>query len=533
MKNKYCLLGRCILLIVASMAAVAPPAIGQGTAFSYQGRLTDNAQPATGRFDFQFHLRDALAGGNSVGTTNTLTSVAVNNGVFSAMLDFGTGAFNGSERWVEIGVRTNGSAAAYTTLVPRQQITSTPYAMRSLSASNADTAVNAAQLGGTAANQFVQSSDARLTDTRPPSGGSSNYIQNTHNEVVTQDDSSFSITGNGSVGGYLSAYKGVLGIGAGYGVSGNGNGAGVYGYSGEGYGISGNSFTGTGVYGTTEAFFGGGYGVYGFVNTGTTNAGVYGKSIAMNGSGVLGQADSGANASGVWGKAAQGRGVVGQSSSGTGVYGFSTINGIVGEASGSNGNGVVGEANGSSAANGVWGKSATGTGVRGEGDDSGGYGVYGKSLKGTAVRGITDTGRAVDGFASGNGGVGVYGNNLGSNTKGYAGDFFGRVRVSGDLIVERNGALRVTGAGVGTSTAAFIHVITAANLIAGRSVIDHPDANGDPNAILIITARAGVFTDIPRYMVAYGSPTSGRWAIALKDPDTVIGGSFNVLVIKP
>src|SRR5205807_543191 len=44
-----------------------------------------------------------------------------------------------------------------TPLMPRQQITSTPYAIRSLAAVNADTATNATQLGGVDAARFVQS----------------------------------------------------------------------------------------------------------------------------------------------------------------------------------------------------------------------------------------------------------------------------------------------------------------------------------------------------------------------------------------
>jgi hypothetical protein len=60
-------------------------------------------------------------------------------------------------------------------------LTSTPYAIRSATAAAADsaaTATNATQLGGVATNQYVQTDDARLTDSRAPMAGSSNYIQN-------------------------------------------------------------------------------------------------------------------------------------------------------------------------------------------------------------------------------------------------------------------------------------------------------------------------------------------------------------------
>jgi len=40
------------------------------------------------------------------------------------------------------------------------------------------TATNASQLGGVAANQYVLTGDARLSDARGPTAGSTNCIQN-------------------------------------------------------------------------------------------------------------------------------------------------------------------------------------------------------------------------------------------------------------------------------------------------------------------------------------------------------------------
>ncbi|SPE56479.1 hypothetical protein SBV1_2400011 [Verrucomicrobia bacterium] len=107
----------------------APRAFGQGTAFTYQGSLTDSASPANGNYDLEFYLRDAASGGSPVGTTNTIAPVAVSNGLFTVTLDFGAGVFDGTSRWLEIGVRTNGSLAAYATLSPRQALTPSPYAI--------------------------------------------------------------------------------------------------------------------------------------------------------------------------------------------------------------------------------------------------------------------------------------------------------------------------------------------------------------------------------------------------------------------
>ncbi len=103
-------------------------AISQGTAFTYQGRLTDNGATPAGNYDLRFAIYDAPFAGGVVGGTLTNSAVPVNNGLFAVTLDFGTGIFTGADRWLEIGVRTNGNSA-FTTLSPRQKLTATPYAI--------------------------------------------------------------------------------------------------------------------------------------------------------------------------------------------------------------------------------------------------------------------------------------------------------------------------------------------------------------------------------------------------------------------
>ncbi len=100
---------------LCSFFTAVNPAFAQGTAFTYQGRLTDNGNPANGNHDLRFYLRDALLAGNPVGTTNTIAPVVVSNGLFAVTLDFGGGVFPGADRWLEIGVRTNG-AGSFSTL---------------------------------------------------------------------------------------------------------------------------------------------------------------------------------------------------------------------------------------------------------------------------------------------------------------------------------------------------------------------------------------------------------------------------------
>lgn len=173
--------------------------LAQTTEFTYQGRLNDNSVAANSNYDFEFRLYDAAAGGTLLGT-QPRSGVAVANGVFTVRLDFGT-QFTGAARFLEISVKPAGSASPFTTLAPRQPVTSTPYAIRSLNSGTADTATNSTQLGGVAANQFVQTNDARLTDSRNPLPGSAGYIQN---RTTQQTAANFNISGSGTAGGTLS-----------------------------------------------------------------------------------------------------------------------------------------------------------------------------------------------------------------------------------------------------------------------------------------------------------------------------------------
>jgi hypothetical protein len=99
-----------------------------GTAFTYQGTLTDGGNPADGDYDFQFALYDAQTGGTQVGSAVTKNDVAVSEGTFTVKLNFG-GVFDGAALWLEIGVRAGSSTGSYTTLSPRQELTPAPYAL--------------------------------------------------------------------------------------------------------------------------------------------------------------------------------------------------------------------------------------------------------------------------------------------------------------------------------------------------------------------------------------------------------------------
>src|SRR5262245_61726722 len=111
------------------------PLPAQSTEFTYQGKLSDGSVPAKGTYDFEFRLFSMQSGGAALGTLSK-PNIDVTNGIFSIALDFGA-QFGGSARWLEIAVRTSGSGA-FTTLVPRDAITSTPYSIRSLTSASTD-----------------------------------------------------------------------------------------------------------------------------------------------------------------------------------------------------------------------------------------------------------------------------------------------------------------------------------------------------------------------------------------------------------
>jgi hypothetical protein len=100
----------------------------QGTAFTYQGRLDDGGSAANGTYDLTFSVWNSASGPPQIGGTVTNLATGVSNGLFTAALDFGAGVFTGPDRWLEIGVRTNGGGA-FATLSPRQKLTATPYAI--------------------------------------------------------------------------------------------------------------------------------------------------------------------------------------------------------------------------------------------------------------------------------------------------------------------------------------------------------------------------------------------------------------------
>lgn len=101
--------------------------------FTYQGRLTDNGQAASGTYDLRFSLFGAQTGGSALGTPIVKENVEVLQGVFTVGLDFGVGNFqSGNPRWLQIGVRPGSSVGVFTDITPRQALSAAPYALFAL-----------------------------------------------------------------------------------------------------------------------------------------------------------------------------------------------------------------------------------------------------------------------------------------------------------------------------------------------------------------------------------------------------------------
>ena len=118
-----------LLALLAVAIRLAPvEAEDLGSAFTYQGYLVHQLQPANGQFDFEFRLYDAAVGGTPAGPAVAKT-LQVTAGQFTTILDLNNVFFEGQKWWLEIKVKPNGGAGALQTLAPRTEMTAVPNAL--------------------------------------------------------------------------------------------------------------------------------------------------------------------------------------------------------------------------------------------------------------------------------------------------------------------------------------------------------------------------------------------------------------------
>jgi hypothetical protein len=221
-----------LLGLTLFVAGVVNQTFAQSSVFTYQGRLQDGGVAANGNYDFRFTLWDASSGGTqqppSGPVTVNLTNVQVTAGNFSVQLDFGATAFPGADRYLEMSVQLAGGGP-FTTLSPRTRVTGTPYALRSVSAANADTVTDgsitsAKILDGTIVNADINAAagivDTKLatisTALKVSNSATTATSANTANAIVARDASgNFSagtIIGNltGNTSGSAASFTGSL-----------------------------------------------------------------------------------------------------------------------------------------------------------------------------------------------------------------------------------------------------------------------------------------------------------------------------------
>ena len=384
---------------VVNALAVAP----LGSAFTYQGRLTDGAQPANGNYDFIFNLMDASTNGNAIAVPLSMQNTVVQDGYFKVELDFGPNAFEGSGRWLDILVRTNCNClGGYMTLAPRQSLTPTPYAMFAARAVQANSAnsVAWANISGVPA-VFGDGVDNDTTYAAGP-GLSLSSNQFSVSYSGSGNATTAARSDHGHFGGNWSGTSSGFGLVV---INNSTSGNGLYAQQGSGSGVSvpfgykaaiwGESSQGDAVYGASGSAYGSGLSGYATHAT-QPNYGVYGKSDSALGKGIFGMATSlaGTNNCGVFGQSNStngGCGVLGRL-----IYGSTNntkINypaGVFGEAH--DRAGVVGFSDNYA---GVAGHSANSTGVSGlsSGD---GPGVDGSSVTGPGRSGTSLMGNPIE-----------------------------------------------------------------------------------------------------------------------------------------
>lgn len=402
---------------------------------NFQGQLTNNlGTPLDGDYLLFFSIYDVPVDGTALWVE--YQTVKVDAGIYNVQIGqdptgnpFSTNLFDG-QRWLGVTVGTDAE------MMPRQLLTSTPFAMRSavadrvengaigtihladnavtsekvadgaiISAKIADGAIISAKIadGTVTAADISDGSGSGLDADTVDDLHASSFSSASHNhDTLYVNTTGDAMSGMSNLGPILN----VINTGAGSGVS--------------GYALDNGDVTNYGVYGSAKGKTG--HGVHGDSN-GYDGHGVHGYSNGYDGYGVYGEAP-GASGEGVRGYASgnYGRAVVGVAD----YTGGTTTHGGHFTANSSNGRGVYGESTG-----------ATGTGIYGMATDTGdvrnyggyfkalgeqGVGVYGEATHtgsdynvGGSFKSDGTTGHGVNGVATGRSGKGVAGYSSGTN----------------------------------------------------------------------------------------------------------------------
>lgn len=108
----------------------AQASVAISSTFTYQGQLRNGGSPANATCDIAFRLYDNSSAGVMIGAPIT-AAVTIANGMFTQPLNFGTGVFTSTARWLEMAVRCPAGSGPFTPLSPRQALSAAPYALYS------------------------------------------------------------------------------------------------------------------------------------------------------------------------------------------------------------------------------------------------------------------------------------------------------------------------------------------------------------------------------------------------------------------
>jgi hypothetical protein len=200
-----------LVLLCSMLLASRLEAVTWGTAFTYQGMLSESSLPASGLYEFNFLLFETETGG-FIPIASTQSTNLVKNGVFTAALDLGNSFNDGNARWLEILVRTNGSAN-WVTLTPRQRLTPVPAAMySSIAGSATSVAANAITAVGIA--------NSNITAVKIAGGQVVKSLNGLTDGVTLSAGTNVTLVADGN-GLRISATPGTVVTNAGWGLAGN------------------------------------------------------------------------------------------------------------------------------------------------------------------------------------------------------------------------------------------------------------------------------------------------------------------------
>ncbi len=134
-QNRPILAAAALLAALCATGAVAEPVT---SAITVQGVLAVNGAPGDGVYDLRFTPYGEPTASAPLAPPQDVDNILVLAGAFTAKVDFGRALFQGDRLYLEIAVREGNASGAFETLLPRQELTAAPFALKPAAASVTD-----------------------------------------------------------------------------------------------------------------------------------------------------------------------------------------------------------------------------------------------------------------------------------------------------------------------------------------------------------------------------------------------------------